>query len=58
VGPSVHSYARWKDPKSLAQVWTCLRHRLSRKPSSGCCLSMTRLKIFKLKMLLGVFIYS
>jgi hypothetical protein len=28
---SVHSYARWKDLKSLAQVWTCLRHWLKVK---------------------------
>jgi hypothetical protein len=23
MNPSVHSYAIWKDSKSLAQVWTC-----------------------------------
>jgi hypothetical protein len=23
MDPSVHFYAIWKDPKSLAQVWTC-----------------------------------
>jgi hypothetical protein len=28
---SVHSYAKWKDPKSLAQVWMCSRHRLKVK---------------------------
>jgi hypothetical protein len=27
MDPSVHSYAMWKDPKSLAQVWTCSRHK-------------------------------
>jgi hypothetical protein len=32
VDPSGHSYARWKDPKSLAQVWTCSRHRLVESP--------------------------
>jgi hypothetical protein len=49
VDPSEHSYAGWEDPKSLAQVWTCSRHRLSWKPSSGYCSSMARLKTFKLK---------
>jgi hypothetical protein len=28
MDPSVHSYDRWKDPKSLAQVWTCSSQRL------------------------------
>jgi hypothetical protein len=50
-GSSVHSYARWKDPKSLARVWTCSRHRLSWNPLSGNCSSMARLKTFKLKRL-------
>jgi hypothetical protein len=28
MDPSVHSYAIWKDPKSLAQVWMCSSQRL------------------------------
>jgi hypothetical protein len=31
VDPSVQSYARWKDPKLLAQVWMCSGHRLKLK---------------------------
>jgi hypothetical protein len=27
MDPSVHSYARWKDLKSLSQVWTCSTHK-------------------------------
>jgi hypothetical protein len=49
MDPSVHPYAIWKDPKSLAQVWTCSSQRLCWKPSSGHRSSMARLKIFKLK---------
>jgi hypothetical protein len=49
MDPSVHSYAIWKDPKSLAQVWTCSSQRLCRKPSSGYGSSMARLKTIKLK---------
>jgi hypothetical protein len=46
MDPSVLSYTRWKDPKSLAQVWTCSRQRLCWKPSSGYLSSLARLKTF------------
>jgi len=32
---SVHSYAWWKNPKSLAQVWTCSTQKQYWKPLSG-----------------------
>jgi hypothetical protein len=45
MDPSVHSNAIRKDPKSLAQVWTCSSQRLCRKPSSGYCSSMARIEV-------------
>jgi hypothetical protein len=35
MDPSGHSYAIWKDSKSLAQVWTCSNQGYVEKPSSG-----------------------
>jgi hypothetical protein len=34
MDPSVLSYARWKDPKSLAEVWTCSSQRICESPQA------------------------
>jgi hypothetical protein len=57
MDPSVHSYARWKDPKSLAQVWTCSRHKAMLKGLKWTLLMYGKIKDIQAQEVDKVFLF-
>jgi hypothetical protein len=57
MDPNVHSYAIWKDPKSLAQVWTCSSQRAMLKALKWILIKYGKIKDVQAQEINKVFIF-
>jgi hypothetical protein len=58
MDPSVHSYAIWKDPRSLAHVWMCSNQKAMLKALKWILIKYGKIEVAQAQEFNKVFFYS